>query len=97
MIKLQIIDYINPDDVLKVFRTLPKILEVEKIVERNLSRYNGVLTEGHPIIVESVKVAESVIEKPVVLKEQVGVIVEKGIPLVAIHEKPIELIVDRII
>lgn len=70
---------------------------MEKIVERNLSRYNGVLTEGHPIIVESVKVAESVIEKPIVLKEQVGVIVEKGIPLVAIHEKPIELIVDRII
>lgn len=43
------------------------------------------------------KIAESVIERPVVLKEQVGVIVEKGIPLVAIHEKPIEIISDRIV
>lgn len=32
MIKLEILEYVNPDDVLKVFRTLPKILEVEKIV-----------------------------------------------------------------
>lgn len=39
MIRSEIIDFVNPDDVLQVFKTVPKILEVEKIVEQNLSRY----------------------------------------------------------
>ena len=37
------------------------------------------------------------IEKPVILKEQVGVIIEKGIPLIAIHQKPVELTVEKIL
>ena len=68
MIKSEIIEYVNPDDVIRLFRSLPKILEVEKIVERNLSKYQGILTEAHPITIESVKIAESVIERPIVLK-----------------------------
>lgn len=51
MVRAEIIQYINPDDVLRVFRSLPKIVEVERIVERDLSKYQGVLTEAHPIVV----------------------------------------------
>ena len=34
MIKAEIMDVVNVDDILKVFRPVPKIVEVEKIVEK---------------------------------------------------------------
>lgn len=34
MIKEEIIDVVEVDDILKVYRTVPKIVEVEKVVEK---------------------------------------------------------------
>lgn len=34
MMKAEIMDVVNVDDILKVFRSVPKIVEVEKIVEK---------------------------------------------------------------
>ena len=34
MIKQEIMGVVNVDDILKVFRVVPKIVEVEKIVEK---------------------------------------------------------------
>ena len=38
MINQEIIDLVSVDDILKVFRVVPKIVEVEKIVEKIVER-----------------------------------------------------------
>ena len=38
MIRAEIMDVINVDDILKVFRVTPKLVEVEKIVEKIVER-----------------------------------------------------------
>jgi len=38
MINAEIMDVVNVDDILKVFRVVPKIVEVEKIVEKIVDR-----------------------------------------------------------
>jgi hypothetical protein len=38
MINKEIMDVVNIDDILKVFRVVPKIVEVEKIVEKIIDR-----------------------------------------------------------
>lgn len=38
MIRAEIMDVINVDDILKVFRVNPKLVEVEKIVEKIVER-----------------------------------------------------------
>lgn len=38
MIKAEIMDIVNVDDILKIFRVVPKIVEVEKIVEKIVDR-----------------------------------------------------------
>ena len=69
------------------------------------------LTEAHPVRVESLVVADRVVERPVTLREQVGIIVEKPISIPVIHEVPVnfyrevaievavikEVVVDRVI
>jgi hypothetical protein len=37
------------------------------------------------------------VEKPVIVKDQVGIVIEKGITHTAIHEKPIYLAQERIV
>lgn len=49
MIDAEIDGVVDPQDVLKVFRSVPKILEVERIVEKDLGRYLGILTQAHPL------------------------------------------------
>ena len=38
MIRQEIMDVVNIDDILKVFRVVPKIVEVEKIIEKVVDR-----------------------------------------------------------
>lgn len=38
MIRAEIMDVVNVDDILKVFRVTPKLVEVEKIVEKIVER-----------------------------------------------------------
>lgn len=89
MIRSEIIDFVNPDDVLQVFKTVPKILEVEKLVEQNLSRYQGTLTETRALEVQHGIYAERVIERPVTLREEVGIVLEKPVPITVIEEKAV--------
>jgi hypothetical protein len=72
MIKAEIGDFIDVEDVLRVFRSVPKILEVEKIVEKDLGRHLGYLTQGHAVNTESAKIVERLVEKPVIIKDQVA-------------------------
>jgi hypothetical protein len=37
--------------VLRVFRSLPKIVEVETIVEKDISKYMGYLTKAEPMYI----------------------------------------------
>jgi hypothetical protein len=85
MIRTEIIDLVDTEDVLRVFRSIPKIVEVDRVVEKDLGRYLGVLTQAHPLNVESAKIVDRVVEKPVVVKDQVGIIMEKGITTPVIH------------
>jgi hypothetical protein len=97
MIRTEILDLVDVDDVLRVFRSVPKIVEVEKIVEKDLGRYLGVLTQAHPLNVESARIVDRIVEKPITVKDQVGIVIEKGITHTAIHEKPVYLTQERIV
>jgi hypothetical protein len=61
MIRSEIDGFIDVEDVLRVFRSLPKIVEVEKIVEKDLSKYMGYLTKIKPINIEQAKMVEKLI------------------------------------
>lgn len=81
MIQSELLDFINPDDVIGLFRSLPKIIEVDRIVEKDLTRYSGMLTEAHGIEVQHAVYADRVIEKPVTLKQEVAIVIEKHVPI----------------
>lgn len=57
MINQEIMDIVNVDDILKVFRVVPKIVEVEKIVEKIVDRIVEV-----PQIVPVEKIIEKIVE-----------------------------------
>lgn len=69
MIKAEVGDFIDVDDVLRVFRTVPKILEVERILEKDLGRYLGYLTQAHAVNTESARIFDKIVERPVVMKD----------------------------
>lgn len=57
MIKSEIMDVVNVDDILKVFRVTPKIVEVEKLVEKVVERIVEV-----PKVVTVDKIVEKIVE-----------------------------------
>lgn len=57
MINQEIMGVVNVDDILKVFRVVPKIVEVEKIVEKIVDRIVEV-----PEIVVVEKIVEKIVE-----------------------------------
>ena len=57
MINQEIMDVVNVDDILKVFRVVPKIVEVEKVVEKVVDRIVEV-----PQVVPVEKVIEKIVE-----------------------------------
>ena len=57
MIKAEIMDVVNVDDILKVFRVVPKIVEVEKIVEKIVDRVIEI-----PQVVPVEKIVEKIVE-----------------------------------
>lgn len=57
MINQEIMGVVDVDDILKVFRVVPKIVEVEKIVEKIVDRIVQV-----PQIIAVEKIVEKIIE-----------------------------------
>ena len=57
MIKAEIMDVVNIDDILKVFRVVPKIVEVEKIVEKIVDRVIEI-----PQVIPVEKICEKIVE-----------------------------------
>jgi hypothetical protein len=57
MIKAEIMDMVSVDDILKVFRVTPKIVEVEKIIEKIVERVIEV-----PKVVTVEKIVEKIVE-----------------------------------
>ena len=57
MINQEIMGIVNVDDILKVFRVVPKIVEVEKVVEKVIDRIVEV-----PQIVPVERVVEKIVE-----------------------------------
>lgn len=57
MINQEIMGCVNVDDILKVFRVVPKIVEVEKIVEKIVDRLVEV-----PQIITVEKIVEKIVE-----------------------------------
>ena len=106
MINQEIMGVVNVDDILKVFRVVPKIVEVEKIVEKIVDRIVEV-----PEIVVVEKIVEKIvevekireIEKNVPVPIEVPIIVpttqEKVVPVERIIEKAVEVptVVERIV
>lgn len=95
MIRAELDGMVEVDDVLRVFRSLPKVLEVEKIVEKDLSKYMGYLTKVEPMTLEQAKLVDRIVEKPVVVQDQVALFVEKGVVQVEVHEKPVHIIQEK--
>jgi len=63
MINAEIMDVVNVDDILKVFRVVPKIVEVEKIVEKIVDRVIEI-----PQVVPVEKIVEKIIERPQIVE-----------------------------
>jgi hypothetical protein len=57
MIKAEIMDMVSVDDILKIFRVTPKIVEVEKIIEKIVERVIEV-----PKVVTVEKIVEKIVE-----------------------------------
>lgn len=63
MINAEIMDVVNVDDILKVFRVVPKIVEVEKIVEKIVDRVIEI-----PQVVPVEKIVEKIVERPQIVE-----------------------------
>lgn len=61
LINKEIGEFVDVEDVLRVFRSVPKILEVERIVEKDLGRHLGYLTQAHPVNTESAKMVDRLV------------------------------------
>lgn len=96
MINQEIMGVVDVDDILKVFRMVPKIVEVEKIVEKIVDRVIEV-----PQVVPIEKIVEKIIEVPKIVEiEKVIHVPVEIIKIVEVYiEKPIlvEKIVERIV
>ena len=64
-------------------------MEIEKIVEKDLTRHQGMLTQAHAVEVQHAVYADRIKEVPITLKQEVGIVVEKLVPVTVSHEKPI--------
>ena len=106
MINQEIMGVVNVDDILKVFRVVPKIVEVEKVVEKVVDRIVEV-PEIVPVekVVEKIVEVEKIkeIEKQVPVPIEVPIIVpttqDRVVPCEKIVEKPVEIptVQDRIV
>ena len=87
MINAEIMGVIDVDDILKVFRVVPKIVEVEKVVEKIVDRV---------IEVPQVVVIERAVEKPVevVKVQEVEKIVHVPVEVVKVVDNVIEKVVE---
>ena len=98
MINQEIMGVVDVDDVLKVFRVVPKIVEVEKIVEKIVDRIVEV-PEVVPIEkvvekiieVEKIKEVERIVNVPIEVPTVVNNIVEKIVPIEQIIERVVEV------
>lgn len=98
LINQEIMGVVNVDDILKVFRSTPKIVEVEKIIEKTVERIVEV-PQVIPIekyvekIIEVPKYVEieKVIHVPVEVIKVVDNIVEKLVEVPTISEKVVEV------
>lgn len=106
MINQEIMGVVDVDDILKVFRVVPKIVEVEKIVEKIVDRIVEVpqVVAVEKVIekiveVEKIKEIERVVNVPLEVPTIVPNIVEKVVPVERIVEKIVEVpqIIERIV
>lgn len=90
MINAEIMDVVNVDDILKIFRVVPKIVEVEKIVEKIVDRVIEI-----PQVVAVEKIVEKIIERPQIIEvEKIVHVPVEVIKYVDVHHDKI-VIVER--
>lgn len=90
MINAEIMDVVNVDDILKVFRVVPKIVEVEKIVEKIVDRVIEI-----PQVVPVEKIVEKIIERPQIVEvEKIVHVPVEVVKYVDVHHDKI-VIVER--
>lgn len=88
MINAEIMDVVNVDDILKVFRVVPKIVEVEKIVEKIVDRVIEI-----PQVVPVEKIVEKIIERPQIVEvEKIVHVPVEVIKYVDVHHDKIVIV-----
>lgn len=110
MIQQEIGDVVNVDDILKIYRSVPKTIEVEKIVEKVVDRVIEVpqivpveVLKEVPIEVIRYEEIEKIIHVPVEITKVVDRVVEKMIQVESVKEKVVEVpkkfevVVERIV
>lgn len=106
MINAEIMGVINVDDILKVFRVVPKIVEVEKVVEKIVDRVieipQVIVIERvieKPIEVIKIQEVEKIVHVPIEIIKTVEVYIEKVVEVPHYSEKIVEVprIVERIV
>lgn len=106
MINAEIMGIVDVDDILKVFRVVPKIVEVEKIVEKIVDRVIEVpqiipierIVEK-PVEVIKIQEVEKIIHVPVEIIKYVDNIIEKVVEVPQYTEKIVEVpkIIEKIV
>jgi len=88
MINQEIMGVVDVDDILKVFRVVPKIVEVEKIVEKIVERKVEVpeVVSIEKVVekiveVEKIKEVERIVNVPIEVPQIINNIVEKIVPI----------------
>lgn len=87
MINQEILGVVNVDDILKVFRVVPKIVEVEKIVEKVVDRLVEV-----PKVIPVEKYVEKIVEVPKYV--EVEKIVHKPVEVIKVVDSIVEKFVE---
>lgn len=95
MINAELWEVVSVEDILRVFVSLPKILEVATLFERDISRPTGYLTQHVPIIVEQPRYLERREIVPVALTKEVAVYNNRHDVVVLKHEKPVVVVTEK--
>ena len=70
MIRQEIMDFVDVEDILKVYRVVPKIVEVERVVEQLVEK---IVPVPHFVTIENTKTDIAPLNKIQVMKDTVNV------------------------
>ena len=89
MIRAEIMDIVDVDDILKVYRAVPKIVEVPKVVEKVV---DNIVRVPEKYTLNQLESQAIPLQKPQIAVDEKALIVQHSQPVPLYRDKPVELI-----